>query len=266
MISLTSLFCAVPLKEMATLLPVLLGVSVSTNPTVWFGDGCFWERQYAYVQVELDPSGPFKRSNRTITSVVGYAGSKNAGPGGHVCYDNGGPTDYGDLGHCETVAVSLDLGKEKEQFGALVKDFFDSFTPTEQGFARPDTPPNLPFGGDQGPSYRSVVGLPGGIHGPLFPILRAANAPRGPKNLTMKLEADMHGNGTQDEFNTVYVMDSSVFPFFRAEKYHQFHSNFFHNPKQPKSDDNGHYPDNYVKDLYQLQISLGRIADTGSAV
>ena len=61
----------------------------------------------------------------------------------------------------------------------------------------------------------------------------------------------------------VYVMDSTVFPFFRAEQYHQFHSNFFHNPDQPKSDDNGHYPDSYVKDLYQLQISLGRIADTG---
>ena len=175
---------------------------VSANPSVWFGEGCFWERQYAYVQVELAPTGPFKRSNRTVTSVVGYAGSKKSGPDGHVCYDNGGPTDYGDLGHCETVRVNLDPGKEKQQFAALVKEFFDSFTPTKHGFARPDTPPNLPFG-DQGASYRSVVGIPGGVNGALYPILRAGNAPRGPHNLTMVLKADHQGNGTQDEFNTV---------------------------------------------------------------
>jgi len=64
----------------------------SSFTEVWFGEGCFWERQYAYIQVELNQTGPFKRNNRTVTSVVGYSGSKHTGPGGLVCFDNEGPT------------------------------------------------------------------------------------------------------------------------------------------------------------------------------
>lgn len=223
---------------------------------VWFGEGCFWERQYAYVMLELDPLGPFQRPNRSISSVVGYAGAKGTGSDGLVCYDPSS-NDYGTLGYCEVVGLMLDSGKEQAQFGALVADFYASFTPTSTGFMRSDLPPNLPFG-DVGAPYRTVVGLPGGTAGPLFDILKAQNTPRGPYNMTMNLKADLTGNMTQDEANTVWVMDSTVFPFYRAEQYHQFHSNFFPNPQQPAQ-----YPSWYLKDLYQLQRKLGRIPSNG---
>merc|ERR1719326_4020 len=124
-----------------------------SSPQIWFGEGCFWERQYAYVMLELNQTGPFKRSNATVSSVVGYAGAKGTGSDGLVCYDNGSSNDYGKLGHCEVVSVKIDAGSEEAQFGALVDDFFGSFTPTAQGFMRPDLPPLLPFG-DVGAPYR----------------------------------------------------------------------------------------------------------------
>ena len=116
-----------------------------------------------------------------------------------------------------------------------------------------------------------MVGIPGGLNGEYYEILKLHNKPRGPYNLTMTLKADIMGgnvtkdmtNTTQDEANTVWVMDSSVFPFYAAETYHQFHSNFFHNPDQPRSDGTGRYPDSYVKGLYSLQASLGRIPSNG---
>jgi len=224
---------------------------------VWFGEGCFWERQYAYVMLELNQTGPFNRTHKELSSVVGYAGANITGDDGLVCYDNGSSNDYGALGHCETVGLNLDRGKEQQQFEALVIDFLDSFTATEQGFMRPDLPPLLPFG-DVGAPYRTVLGLPGGMHGPLFSILQAHNKPRGPYNMSMNLKPDLTGNMTQDEVNTVWVMDSLVFPFYRAETYHQYHSNFFHNPQQPAA-----YPTWYVQDLYKEQVSLGNIPSNG---
>lgn len=229
-----------------------------TTHDVWFGEGCFWERQYAYVMLELNATGPFRRDNSSVTSQVGYAGARGTGKGGLVCYDNpGADNQYGELGYCEAVAVQIDVGKEEQQFGALVDDFYSSFTPTQAGFMRPDLPPLLPFG-DVGAPYRTVVGIPGGVRGPLYAVLEARNKPRGPYNLTMTLKEDAKGNHTQDEDNTVWVMDSNEFPFYRAEQYHQFHSNFFQNPTQPSP-----YPDWYLKDLFQLQVSLGKIPNTG---
>merc|ERR1712166_1213553 len=96
---------------------------------VWFGEGCFWERQYAYVMLELNQTGPFNRTHKELSSVVGYAGANITGDDGLVCYDNGSSNDYGALGHCETVGLNLDRGKEQQQ-----------------GFMRPDLPPLLPFG------------------------------------------------------------------------------------------------------------------------
>merc|ERR1719331_3090116 len=229
----------------------------ATTYDVWFGEGCFWERQFAYVMLELDPAGPFARPNASVTSVTGYAGAKGTGDGGLVCYDNGGPSDYGGLGYCEAVGLMLDHGKEEQQFEALVTDFFGSFTPTASGFMRPDLPPLLPFG-DVGAPYRTVVGIPGGVHGPLFQVLSKKNVPRGPYKMTMNLKEDAKGNMTQDETNTVWVMDSTAFPFYQAEQYHQFHSNFFHNPQQPAA-----YPDWYLHDMFELQKSKGKIPNTG---
>jgi len=253
-----------PLTRVCWLLVALcfrftFGAPVAPTPKydVWFGEGCFWERQYAYVSIELNQTGPFKRTNSTVTSVTGYAGSKLTGTDGLVCYDNDSSNDYGSLGHCEVVGVQLDQDREAEQFAFLVNDFYNSFTPTASGFVRPDLPPNLPVG-DVGAPYRTVVGIPGGVNGALHKVLTALNVPRGPYNMTMNLKPDNTGNKTQDELNTVWVMDSNVFPFYRAEQYHQFHSNFFPNPQQPPE-----YPRWYLDDLYQLQVKLGRIPPTG---
>jgi len=233
----------------------------SGGPRVWFGEGCFWERQYAYVMVELNVTGPFKRSNTSVTrlptSIVGYAGARSIGDDGLVCYDTGTSNDYGTLGFCEAVSVQLDADKEAEQFTALVDDFLGSFTPTDEGFVRPDLPPLLPYG-DVGAPYRTVLGIPGGIRGSFFKILAGRNVPRGPFNMTMDLKEDSAGNMTQDSLNTVWVMDSTVFPFYNAEQYHQYHSNFFHNPHHPQQ-----YPDWYLNDLFELQRKHGNIPNTG---
>ena len=64
--------------------------------------------------------------------------------------------------------VRLDEASAAQQLAALARDFFDSFTCTAAGCTRPD-----PM--DQGRPYRSVLGVPGGMDGPLFGVLAAAN-------------------------------------------------------------------------------------------
>lgn len=152
------------------------------------------------------------------------------------------------MGHAEQVRITLDEGREEEQFAALVQAFFGSFNATEAGFERPDPR-------DKGSPYRVTVGIPGGVTGPLYRTLEAANAPRGPYNLTMVLREDARG-GSDDVFNTVFVMDSEVFPFYQAEQYHQFHSDV--------AAYGTYYPDWYRHDLWQLQIDLGKIPLGGS--
>jgi len=217
---------------------------------VWFGEGCFWERQYPYTRIELDPEGPFRRKNETVTSVAGYAGSQQSISTSQVCYETAANVslDYGNLGYAESVRISLDHGRENQQFRALVDDFFKSFTATETGFQRPDPQ-------DKGTPYRTMVGIPGGVSGSLYHVLEAANVPRGPYNLTMNLVGDKNGS-VDDKFNTVFVMDSEKFLFYKAEQYHQFHSDVFHHGT--------FYPDWYRTDLWELQISLGKIPFGGS--
>ena len=71
---------------------------------------------------------------------------------------------------------------------------------------------------DTGPMYRNVIGIPGGVNGPLYPVLVAANV-HGMQLQRGSGPADTHGEGV------VYVYDSEVFPFYRGEQYHQFHKN-----------------------------------------
>lgn len=235
---------------LASLFPTMYAVPAittkcgSTCTYIWFGEGCFWERQWAYVNIELDPAGPFKRTNETVSSRVGYGGSKRVGTDGLVCYHSeDGASDYEMLGHCEQVRVTLDAGKEQEQFAALCKDFFASFTFTGDGFVRPDP-------GDVGSAYRVTVGIPGGMKGSLYQILSAANQELEAKhNKSMVLKSDTSGN-VGDETNTVWVMDSDDFPFFLGEQYHQFHADFH---------PDGNYPAWYQTDLWKLQIGLGNI-------
>ena len=130
-----------------------------------------------------------------------------------MCYHTSSPLhDYGALGHAEVVEVVLDDADATAQFAALAADFFGSFTGASGSRARPD-----PM--DVGRPYRSVVGIPGGVDGPLYPTLSTANTHG------MELKAGFGSDG--DDFNTVWVLDSHVYPFHQAEAYHQMHSNFF---------------------------------------
>lgn len=87
----------------------LAAATPSNTGHVWFGQGCFWERQWAYVNIELDKKGPFQRSNASVSSRVGYAGSLKTGEDGLVCYANDADpsSSYEGLGHAETVHPTL---------------------------------------------------------------------------------------------------------------------------------------------------------------
>lgn len=210
----------------------------SNRTEVYFGDGCYWERQYAYVQVEMNV---FNRSMAEVTAHTGYGGSAKKGNDGLVCYHHAGgdqSDDYADLGYTEANSVLLDAGKEEEQYAALVENYFNSFTDTGSGMQRPDP-------GDEGAQYRSCLAIPGGMSGPLYKLITKYN--------THKMNL-IDGKGCEgDQFNAVYIYDSEKLPFFRAEQYMQFHCNF-----APPS-----YPVNYTRDLYNLQIKLGLINQTG---
>ena len=88
---------------------------------------------------------------------------------------------------------------------------------------------------DAGAQYRSAIGIPGGIGGPLMPVVRDRNVHG------MELKAGKGGD--PDSLNTVWIYDNADFPFHRAEEYHQFY-------KGPPA-------------LKALQQKLGRIDPTG---
>ena len=84
--------------------------------------------------------------------------------------------------------------------------------------------------GDTGQDYRNVIGIPGGSSGALYSNIQKNNVHG------MELIDGMGGtNGdTQDNY-VVYVYDSLAFPFFRAETFHQFHTNDVLNRPVPTS-------------------------------
>ena len=175
--------------------------------------GCFWERQWAYVQVEMDCKAPFRRPTADVSSVTGYAGGAvPRQPSDPVCYHTGDGRDYAQLGHAEVVAVKLDNASAAAQLGALARDFFASFHGAKGKRIRPD-----PM--DQGTPYRSVVGLPGGVHSSLYPVLARENQ--------WGMELKPGKGGDADVTNVVWVLDTARFPFYWGEVYHQFHCNFF---------------------------------------
>ena len=55
-----------------------------------------------------------------------------------------------------------------------------------------------------------------------------------------------------DELNTVWVVDSTKLPFFRAEVYHQFHNGL-----------GKKFPTNYTKDLKEQALKNKLIGTTG---
>ena len=124
-----------------------------------FGSGCFWGRQYDFI-TEVEQK-LLKRNASEITAIAGYAGSGHPGPTtGHICYDNAQHTDeYSSLGYAEAVQLSLPQGA----IGAAATTFFNTFVDIGDGiWAREDYR-------DQGPQFRALIALPGGIDSALMP-------------------------------------------------------------------------------------------------
>ena len=184
---------------------------------VYFGNGCFWHTQYDFYTVEIDTQGPFQRTMGEVTGRVGYAGGKGTGPAGQVCY-HGGPegTEYENMAYAEAVQVMLTWGKEEAQFDALAKKYFeDTFHEVDGKMIRGDP-------GDRGPPYRNVIGIPGGVKGPLYAALVKANV----HGMDL-VEGGKGGDPSRDTIDqhTVYVYCSILYPFYRGEQYHMFHPN-----------------------------------------
>ena len=87
-----------------------------------------------------------------------------------VCYYTGLPGSvYEDLGHAEVVQVDLQgtSGDSEDQMRKFATTYFGQFKKTPRGMQRSDPQ-------DAGPAYRNVVGVPGGVHGPLFKVLEVS--------------------------------------------------------------------------------------------
>ena len=184
---------------------------------VYFGCGCFWHVQHEFVEAERKLLG---RDGKALTARAGYAGGKGgAGEGGSVCYHNvARKNDYGKLGHSEIVALD---GVPTNKFGKVAEEYFKLFTADG---SRPDQ-----FG-DRGGEYRNVVGIPGGKNSPLYKDLLEACLAQGDK---VDFAA---GKGSDADVKAVvWIMDSTKFPAFRAENYHQFHDGFAQGENYPNS-------------------------------
>jgi hypothetical protein len=92
-----------------------------------------------------------------------------------------------------------------------------------------------------------LIGFPGGVRHPSYPLVEEAATSRG-----LKL---VEGKGNDPDTlgeKMVYVMDSNKFPFYQAEVYHQFHNDFQSPP----------YGKQY-NSLSKLAFADGRIKETG---
>ena len=180
---------------------------------VYFGCGCFWHVQHEFVVAEQRILG---RSDEDLTARAGYAGGRAKDD--LVCYHNArGLGDYGTLGHAEVVALSI----PPSSFPAFAEEYFKLFD--DKG-NRPDQ-----FG-DRGPEYRNLVGVPGGAKGPYAKQLVSASLAQGDK-----LDFAIGKGDDRDARAVSFVMDTADFPFYVAERYHQFHDGFNLNENYPNS-------------------------------
>mmetsp|Transcript_192 Transcript_192/g.344 ORF Transcript_192/g.344 Transcript_192/m.344 type:complete len:300 (+) Transcript_192:65-964(+) len=195
------------------LLATVAGLAVMASPraamaqsgvNMYMGQGCFWHVQHEIVKQEVRASG-LARQPTEVTALAGYAGGKEVGSKGEVCYHNMAmAADYGQLGHTEVVNVNV----PEDKVGDFAKAYFDAAEKYPFGRADPQ---------DRGTEYRSAIGIPGGMDGPAFKAVEAANAGR--LELVRGQGNDADTVGTKK----VWVYDSNEFPFHQGEIYHQFH-------------------------------------------
>jgi len=185
---------------------------------VYFGCGCFWHVQHEFVEAERNILG---RKDNQITARAGYAGGTAGALDGKVCYHNAASiADYGKLGHAEVVGLKIPPSKFKE----FAVEYFKLF---DKKGDRPDQ------AGDRGSEYRSLVGIPGGAKSDYAKLLVDASIATGDK-----LDFAYGKGNDKDTRKTSFVMDSTNYPFFVAEQYHQFHDGFNLNENYPSTYNN----------------------------
>ncbi|CAM9436938.1 unnamed protein product [Choristocarpus tenellus] len=218
--------------------------------TYW-GNGCFWHVQHELAKAEkliLD------RSDNELTAYAGYAGARNV-PDGKLCYHNmRGVSDYGKLGAAEVVRLQIPTSKLPEFVQAYFKLFkrYDNgagrvFLDRNDPQARP--PPSLSLTQIQiyRGEYRSLLGVPGGLSGPLSEPIKAEAARMG-----LALESGAGNDPDTLLKNKVFVMDTKTFPFYKGELYHQFHNDMVERQE-------GHR----YNDLREKYAAAGKISETG---
>ncbi|PNW72863.1 hypothetical protein CHLRE_14g609400v5 [Chlamydomonas reinhardtii] len=220
--------------------------------SVYFGNGCFWGRQKDFVEVERQKLG--RTSPEQLTAVVGYAAGGGEGPGGRVCYvyDVDKRAHYDSLGHAEVTQLGIAPApgpQQEAELRAFARAYFAQFKKTPFGMSRSDPQ-------DRGAAYRNVIGLPGGIRSPLFHIIEEENVNgmalregRGNTNVAGGSSAALPED---DVFNAVWVVDSEALPFYRAERYHQFHNGL-----------GKKFPEEYTRQLRSQVAATGLIDPTG---
>lgn len=246
------------------LLPASAGPGDATEPAagptgtaVYLGSGCFWHTQYDFYVAEQNPRGSFQRTDATVTAKVGYAGGFGEGAGGRVCYHssvNMPGTDYHyALEHAEAAEVVLDDGPRRiSQFQEILVAFWEEFDVQDGSIWRLDPQ-------DEGAAYRPVIGLPGGVDSDLYPVLEQSNAAH--KQIPLQPGHDLSARGTPGTDTSepgvsevIYVYDTALFPFYRAEQFHQYHPNYVIQRSVPES---------YLNDAKARAAALGKIDPTG---
>jgi len=175
---------------------------------VYFGTGCFWHIQNEFIKAERRLLG---RKDIELTSRTGYAGGTKVDSKGRVCYHNlNFAGDYGRMGHAEVVGITIPESK----IGDFAQVYFSLFDPNNGDRVDP---------GDKGREYRYLLGLPGGDrHSQFASIVDAANQDPNKKRLV----PGRGGDPDTYRKGIVYYYDTNEFPFYQAEKYHQFHNDF----------------------------------------
>ncbi|GHP04851.1 hypothetical protein PPROV_000360300 [Pycnococcus provasolii] len=197
--------------------------------SVYFGSGCFWHVQHEFVVAE---QSLLAREKLAITARAGYAGGEGTvrvDGMDTTCYhsvsfpgSDASRADYGRLGHGEVVGMTIPESK--------VYDFAAEYFKLLDGNGdRPDK-------ADRGPEYRSLIGIPGGVNGPLFQaVARAASEKEMNKGGKIQLLAGKGSDADTLGKRAVWVYDTNSQPFHQAEVYHQFHDGFFPGEDYPRT-------------------------------
>ena len=213
--------------------PLLSSMPQMQTIDVYFGCGCFWHVQHEMVEAERTLL--LRRNDLDLTSRTAYAGGVDRGNNEEeeeeekeeqvVCYHN-----YAALGHAEVVSMAIPRSSFY-QFALVYCNLF-------RNGMRPDQ-----FG-DRGRQYRNVVGIPGGVEHSQFLVQQLLDASRQAgdqldfaegggtmmmkKRPTTKTTKEGYHNDDDDIARLVWIMDSTKFPPFKAEAYHQFHDGFYY--------------------------------------